>query len=98
VGTRDVGDIENGLAIMRDGLAAWRQTGSTFRIPERLARAADTYRLADRPDEAIALIAEALTRATTDGLHPSFIGFTVSCCSALAATMKLRKRSEMLCC
>jgi class 3 adenylate cyclase/tetratricopeptide (TPR) repeat protein len=64
------GDIENGLAIMRDGLAAWRQTGSAFRIPERLARAAETYRLADRPDEAMTLIAEALNRSDDRWLAP----------------------------
>ena len=28
-----LGEIENGLAIMRDGLTAWRQTGSAFRHP-----------------------------------------------------------------
>jgi predicted ATPase len=65
-----LGDIENGLAIMRDGLAAWRQTGSAFHIPERLARAADTYRLAERPDEAIALITEALNRSDDRWLAP----------------------------
>src|SRR5205085_2161805 len=50
-----LGDIENGLGIMREGLAAWRQTGSAFRVPERLARAADAYRLANHPDEAAGL-------------------------------------------
>ena len=75
------GEIENGLSIMREGLAAWRQTGSAFRVPERLARAAETYRLADRPGEAAALIAEALIEAMISGLRLSFTEFRVSCCS-----------------
>jgi predicted ATPase len=65
-----LGEIENGLAIMRDGLTAWRQTGSAFRLPERLARAAETYRLANHPDEAMALIAEAFDRSDDKWLAP----------------------------
>jgi tetratricopeptide (TPR) repeat protein len=65
-----LGEIENGLGIMREGLAAWRQTGSAFRIPERLARAADAYRLANHPDEAMAIIAEALNRSDDRWLAP----------------------------
>ena len=64
------GEIENGLAIMHEGLTAWRQTGSAFRIPERLARAADICRLANHPDEAMALIAEALNRSDDRWLAP----------------------------
>ncbi len=65
-----LGEIENGLAIMRDGLTAWRQTGSAFRLPERLARAAETYRLANHTDEAMALIAEAFDRSDDKWLAP----------------------------
>jgi class 3 adenylate cyclase/tetratricopeptide (TPR) repeat protein len=54
------GDREGGLAELREGLAAWRATGSKFHASYRLARAADACRMTGLVDEGLALIAEAL--------------------------------------
>jgi predicted ATPase len=56
-------DAETGLAELRDGLAAWRATGSKFHVPYRLARAADACRTAGLADEGLRLITEALEYA-----------------------------------
>ena len=53
------GHIEEGLAVMRDGLAAWRATGSKFHVPYRLARAAEAYLVAGEIEDGLRLISEA---------------------------------------
>jgi predicted ATPase len=53
------GHIEEGLAVMREGLAAWRATGSKFHVPYRLARAAEAYLVAGEIEEGLRLICEA---------------------------------------
>ncbi len=67
------GHNEEGLAVMREGLAAWRATGSKFHVPYRLARAAEAYLVAGEIEDALQLISEATTRAGIAGLHPSYI-------------------------
>jgi predicted ATPase len=53
------GHIEEGLAVMREGLAAWRTTGSKFHVPYRLARAAEAYLVAGEIEDGLRLICEA---------------------------------------
>jgi class 3 adenylate cyclase/tetratricopeptide (TPR) repeat protein len=53
------GETDHGIALMQEGLANWRKTGSKLHIPYRLARAAEAHLLAGRTDEALQLIAEA---------------------------------------
>jgi predicted ATPase len=40
------GHIEDGLALMREGLAAWRATGSKFHVTYKLARAVGAHLVA----------------------------------------------------
>jgi class 3 adenylate cyclase/predicted ATPase len=53
------GYIEEGLAVIREGLAAWRATGSKFHVPYRLARAAEAYLVAGETENGLRLIREA---------------------------------------
>jgi class 3 adenylate cyclase/predicted ATPase len=53
------GHNKEGLAAMREGLAAWRATGSKFSIPYRLARAAEAYLVAGEIEVGLQLIGEA---------------------------------------
>jgi predicted ATPase len=53
------GHIEEGLAVMREGLAAWRATGSKFHVQYRLARAAEAYLVAGEIEDGLRLIGEA---------------------------------------
>ena len=53
------GHIEEGLAVMREGLAAWRATGSKFHVPYRLARAAEAHLVAGEIEDGLRLICEA---------------------------------------
>jgi class 3 adenylate cyclase/tetratricopeptide (TPR) repeat protein len=57
------GDTERGIALMREGLGAWRATGSKFQIPYRLARAAETHLIAGRIEEGLRLTDEADVRS-----------------------------------
>lgn len=59
------GEIESGLAELRSGLTAWRETGSKFHVPYRLARAGDACRAAGLAHEGLALINEALEYAAS---------------------------------
>lgn len=53
------GHIEEGLATMREGLAAWRATGSKFHVSYRLARAAEAHLIAGEIADGLRLISEA---------------------------------------
>jgi class 3 adenylate cyclase/tetratricopeptide (TPR) repeat protein len=54
------GYTETGIADIREGMDAWRRTGSKYHVPYRLSRAADAYRMAGNVDEALRLIADAI--------------------------------------
>ena len=53
------GNNQEGLTVMREGLAAWRETGSKYHAPYRLARAAEAYLVAGELDDGLLLLAEA---------------------------------------
>ena len=55
--------IEEGLAVMREGLAAWRATGSKFHVPYRLARAAEAHLVAGEIEDGLRLICEATVQS-----------------------------------
>ena len=50
------GGAEEGIAFMREGLANWRATGSKYRVPYRLARAAEAHLLAGRIEDGLRLL------------------------------------------
>jgi class 3 adenylate cyclase/predicted ATPase len=52
------GHIDEGLAVVRDGLSAWRATGSKFQVPYRLARAAEAYLVAGEIENGLQLLRE----------------------------------------
>ncbi|MBV8926314.1 MAG: AAA family ATPase [Bradyrhizobium sp.] len=52
-------DTDRGIALMQEGLANWRKTGSKFHVPFRLARAAETHLMAGRIEDGLRLIGEA---------------------------------------
>ena len=54
-----LGHIQEGLAVMREGLAAWRATGSKFHVSYRLARAAEAHLVAGEIEDGLRLISEA---------------------------------------
>jgi predicted ATPase len=53
------GNNEEGLAAMREGLVAWRATGSKYHVPCRLARAAEAHLIAGELEDGLLLLAEA---------------------------------------
>ena len=53
------GDTDHGIAVMQEGLANWRKTGSKFHVSYRLARAAEAHLIADQADDGLRLIGEA---------------------------------------
>lgn len=53
------GETDHGIALMQEGLANWRKTGSKFQVRYRLARAAEAYLIAGKTDDGLRLIAEA---------------------------------------
>jgi len=53
------GETDHGIALMQEGLANWRKTGSKFQIRYRLARAAEAHLIAGKTDDGLRLIAEA---------------------------------------
>jgi class 3 adenylate cyclase/predicted ATPase len=55
--------IEEGLAAIREGLAAWRATGSKFHVPYRLARAAEACLVAGEIEDGLQLIREATAQS-----------------------------------
>jgi class 3 adenylate cyclase/predicted ATPase len=55
------GQREEGIAQMRQGLAAYQATGAQLEIPDYLALLADTYGDAGQPEEGLAVLAQAFT-------------------------------------
>jgi class 3 adenylate cyclase/tetratricopeptide (TPR) repeat protein len=53
------GDTDRGIALMQEGVANWRKTGSKFHVPYRLARAAEAHLIAGETDDGLRLIEEA---------------------------------------
>jgi class 3 adenylate cyclase/predicted ATPase len=53
------GETDHGIALMQEGLANWRETGSKFHVPYRLARAAEAHLIAGRANDGLRLIDEA---------------------------------------
>ena len=53
------GETDQGVALMREGLASWRKTGSKLHHRYRLARAVEAHLIAGETDEASRLIDEA---------------------------------------
>ena len=64
---QEQGHDEPGMAQIREGLAALRATGAELRLPYYLALLAQTCGRADRVDEALALMNEALTQVDQTG-------------------------------
>jgi predicted ATPase len=61
------GQREEGIAQMRDGLAAFRATGGEFRLPYYLTLLAAAYGKAGQAAAGLTLVAEALAHAETKG-------------------------------
>jgi class 3 adenylate cyclase/predicted ATPase len=63
------GNIEDGVSGLREGLMRWRPSGSIAYAPHRLAQVADGLLLANKPDEAKQLLAEAAAIVREKGEH-----------------------------
>jgi predicted ATPase len=63
------GDLESGLAMMRDGLAGWRATEAELYMPYNLALLAEAHATAGQPAEALGLVTEALGWSQRTGEH-----------------------------
>ena len=55
---------------MREGLAAWRVTGSKYHVPSRLARAAEAYLVAGQTDDGLRLVHEVIDKTGDSWLAP----------------------------
>src|SRR5260221_2465788 len=64
------GRLEEGLAVTREGLAAWRATGSKFHVPYRLVRAAEAHLIAGEIEDGLRLIGEATDRSSDCWFSP----------------------------
>ena len=60
-----MGQSNEGIQLITNGLAAMRATGTTLNTPGILTRLADAYRLAGQPDTALTNVAEAAHFAET---------------------------------
>jgi predicted ATPase len=54
------GDRQRGIAVLREGITAWRTTGSQFHAIYRLARAAEAHWAAGETEAGLQLIATAI--------------------------------------
>jgi class 3 adenylate cyclase/predicted ATPase len=64
------GNNDEGLAVVREGLAAWRVTGSKYHAPYRLARAAEAHLVAGQTDDGLRLVHEAIDKTGDSWLAP----------------------------
>jgi len=60
-------NAEDAIQLMRHGLAAWQTTGAHLMLPHSLGLLAEALHAASRPDEGLAVVAEALAIADTTG-------------------------------
>jgi class 3 adenylate cyclase/tetratricopeptide (TPR) repeat protein len=66
----ELGQARAGLALIRDGIAAWRGPGiSAGLFHHDLGLLAELHLKQEQPHEALALVTEALERAPTEGQH-----------------------------
>jgi len=56
------GDSKGGIAVLREGITAWRATGSRFHETYRLVRAAEAHLVAGETEQGLQLIPEAIDR------------------------------------
>ncbi len=63
------GEIEKGIAQMRQGLAAWQATGAEIAVPYYLALFAEAYGQAGQTEEGLSALAEALAVLDNTGQH-----------------------------
>ncbi|MFQ5595764.1 MAG: hypothetical protein ACE5HA_16585, partial [Anaerolineae bacterium] len=61
------GEIEQGIAQMRQGLAAWQATGAEIGVPHYLALLAEAYGQAGQAEEGLTVLAEALASVDNTG-------------------------------
>jgi predicted ATPase len=61
------GRLQEGIAKMRDGLAAWKNTGAELERPYRLSVLAKAYGQLGQTELALGLLAEALVAVSTSG-------------------------------
>jgi predicted ATPase len=61
------GRIEEGIAQLRQGLAAWETAGTRYRRPTFLAWLAEAYGKAGQPQEGLSVLAEALAQVEQTG-------------------------------
>ena len=61
------GQSEEGIAQMRQGLAAWQATGAELGRPYLLALLAEAYGKAGQAEEGLSVLAEALARGGQNG-------------------------------
>ena len=61
------GEIEEGIAQMRQGLAAWQATGAEIGVPHYLALLAEAYGQAGQVEEGLSVLAEALASVENTG-------------------------------
>lgn len=61
------GDTAEGIAHMRQGIAAWRDTGAVLVMPWYLTSLAEVYSAAGQVDEGLQVLAEALALVETTG-------------------------------
>ena len=80
--------IEEGLAVMREGLAAWRATGSKFHVPYRLARAAEAHLVAGEIEDGLRLICEATVQSGDCWFAPELHRLRANCFSKRGAAMR----------
>jgi predicted ATPase len=63
------GEIEEGIAQMRQGLVAWQATGAEIGVPHYLALLAEAYGQAGQAEEGLSVLAEALASVDNTGQH-----------------------------
>ncbi|MGD2245978.1 MAG: protein kinase [Candidatus Aminicenantes bacterium] len=61
------GKVEEGIAQMRQGMAAWQATGAGMIRPQRLALLAEAYGRAGKLEEGLTVLSEALAAAQSSG-------------------------------
>jgi predicted ATPase len=61
------GDIEQGLARLRQGIAGWSAAGADMVQPSQLAHLAESYQKADQIDQGLAAVTEALAAVSASG-------------------------------